>query len=161
MLVLNAIFDLPNWFYFLPPKTLENLQQCKEFHSMSFWQRTMAGFYFQMRQIHKGQLSLLRGSRKLQDTGAKFHTELILEMNILNQKIPELMRTLVIIHRFQKNNYGLWQEQILTSTIALQQGERASIVKKNAQQGLAKIWSGENLLPLLRIKHLAQGHSWK
>ena len=71
------------------------------------------------------------------------------------------MRTLVNIHLFQKNNYGLWQEQILTSTIALQEGERASIVKKNAQQGLAKIWSGENLLPLLRIKHLAQGHSWK
>lgn len=52
------------------------------------------------------------------------------------------MRTLVIIHLFQKNNYGLWQEQIPNQhSIAI--GEWSSIVKKNAQQSLAKIWSGE------------------
>ena len=87
-----------------------------------------------MRQIHKDQLSLLRESRKLWDTGAKFHTELILEMNILNQKIPELVETLVIIHVFQKNSRGLWQSWTLVKMARTDSNQYYSIAIGEAIQ---------------------------
>lgn len=80
---------------------------------MSFWQRTIAGFYFLDEEDSQRPTLFAKGVKEALRHRCQIPHRTDPGNEYVEPKNTKLMETLVIIHVFQKNSRGLWESWTL------------------------------------------------